>query len=282
MKITVLVENKDGKNGAGEVLAGEHGLSLFIEQKEKKILLDAGQSALFTENAKKLKIDLTKIDIAVLSHGHYDHSGGFQTVLTEYPHWRVYARAEAMGAFYSLRHGEPRYIGMDFPKEAREQIYFVKEALTELEKDIFLVAHRKADYSYFAEKASLYEKKGDRFLPDDFSHEQTLVMKGEKGLWVFSSCSHVGICNVVLDVKKAFPKEKIYGLMGGFHFLGKEPGKCSYSKEEVEKIADFLLEHQIEKVYTGHCTGEEGYAWLQEFLGNRIEALATGKIVEEG
>ena len=74
MKIVTLLENTAGDAG----LCAAHGLSLYIETPKHKILFDMGPDARFLDNAKKLGVDLSAVDIAVLSHGHYDHGGGLR------------------------------------------------------------------------------------------------------------------------------------------------------------------------------------------------------------
>jgi len=74
MKVTVLADNLDG-----ESLKGEWGLSHYIEYKDKTVLLDTGLSGLFAENAEKLGIVLSAVDLAVLSHAHDDHANGLDT-----------------------------------------------------------------------------------------------------------------------------------------------------------------------------------------------------------
>ena len=72
VKITTLVENTAGKNG---VLA-EHGLAYLIETGGEKILFDSGQGFILENNVQKLDLDLNDVHNVILSHGHYDHTGG--------------------------------------------------------------------------------------------------------------------------------------------------------------------------------------------------------------
>ena len=79
MKISTLIENLVNKKG----LSAENGLALYIETGNKKILFDTGQTGLFMKNAKVLGISIEDIDILVLSHGHYDHTGGLYPFLAK-------------------------------------------------------------------------------------------------------------------------------------------------------------------------------------------------------
>ncbi len=86
IQVTVLIENTSDSS-----LVCEHGLSLLIEHDGRRILLDAGSSEAFCDNAEALGISLTGLDACVLSHGHYDHSGGFEKIFLRNPDAKVYA-----------------------------------------------------------------------------------------------------------------------------------------------------------------------------------------------
>ena len=106
MKITALTENTPFNDN----ISAEHGLSLYIETEKHNILFDMGQTSLFAENAKKLGIDLTKVDIAVLSHGHYDHGGGLTEFLKINKTAPVYINRYAFGDYYN---GTEKYIALE-------------------------------------------------------------------------------------------------------------------------------------------------------------------------
>lgn len=109
MKVTVLVENTAPQDSG---LTPEHGLSLYIQYREHNILLDAGCSQAFAQNAKALGVDLKQVDLAVLSHGHFDHADGLRYFLEENPTCKVYARPQAGGPYFSTSTGSPRFIGI--------------------------------------------------------------------------------------------------------------------------------------------------------------------------
>ena len=116
----------------------------------------------------------------------------------------------------------------------------------------------------------------DQFVPDDFSHEQSLVLEGERGLVVFNSCSHGGIVNIVQGVRDQLQKP-VYAVVGGLHmFSATAPSGMNCAPEYARGVADALLEQGVERVYTGHCTGPAAFAVLKERLGDRLSPLSTG------
>ena len=106
-------------------------------------------------------------------------------------------------------------------------------------------------------------------MPDDFSHEQSLVLDTDKGLVILNSCSHGGAGNIIDEVKATFPGRKVYGLIGGFHLFNK-------SDDEIRKVAGNIRDTGIEYVCTGHCTKDRAFRILKEELGNMVEQMKVG------
>lgn len=275
MKITVLIENTTNSD-----LISEHGLSLLIEFEEKKYLLDAGSTGVFLQNAKAIGVSIKDVECAVLSHGHYDHAGGFGAYLKENPQVKVYGMKSAREEYYSGSGGSIHPIGIPedvFPKYEKQFIFI--EKITRLAEHVYLIPHSTKGLEAIGERTKLYRKKGEEYVPDDFSHELSLVFEMEEGLFIFNSCSHGGIRNIMEEVKAVFPEKRIVGFCGGLHMKGTKNGMeyCTFSKEEVEEIALYLRQEGLQKLYTGHCTGMVGLALLKEFLGEQVEELFTGK-----
>lgn len=111
MRAMVLVDNI-GSNIGNDTIQGEWGLSFFIEYGEARILLDAGQSALFAENARKLGLPLEEVDYAVLSHAHYDHADGMETFFECNSRARLYLREGCRENCYRIKEGDWKYIGI--------------------------------------------------------------------------------------------------------------------------------------------------------------------------
>ena len=119
MKITVLVENTT----SNQKLNVEHGLSLYIETDKHHILFDAGDSNLFLENAKKLNIDLSLVDIFILSHGHHDHGGGLNAFLEINDKANIYVQHHAFSPHFSLRRGTYVDISVLQPKQLKRIVF---------------------------------------------------------------------------------------------------------------------------------------------------------------
>ena len=257
MKITALVEN----TSCSPVIGYEHGLSLYIETEKHKMLFDMGQSGIFAENAEKLGIDLSKADIAVLSHGHYDHGGGLTRFMEINDTAPIYLSRYAFEPHYN---GTEKYIGLDTAVKGSERLRFTDEEYS-LGDGMTLYAcnERKRRFDFGA--ANLNTVRNGSFVPEDFRHEQYLLIE-EKGRRVlFSACSHKGILNIVEWFRPDY-------LVGGFHFMKLD---CS---ERLEAYAEQLDRYDTE-YYNCHCTGEEQFAFMRKFT-KRLHYLSAGQNIE--
>lgn len=276
MKITVLMENT-APEGCG--LTPEHGLSLYIEHRGRKLLLDAGSSGKFADNAQALGIDLSAVEAAALSHGHYDHADGLRRFFRLNSRAKVYVRPGADGPHFSMGKDGPYFIGIhrDICTQFRDRFEAV-EGLYELTEGAWLVPDLVRETSGRSD-GLLYKRGEDDFIPDDFRHEQSLVLEGEKGLVVLNSCSHGGIVNIVRGVQDQLPGKKVYAVVGGLHMAAKGQGALNCTPEYVFRVADALKELGVEEIHTGHCTGETALGLLRERFGPGCRALAAGQVL---
>ena len=253
MKVVVLAEN----TSTNENLSCEHGLSLYIETGNYKILFDMGQTNLFAENANKLGIDLSEVDIAVLSHGHYDHGGGLKTFLEINKKAPVYISKYAFEPHYN---GTEKYIGLDVSLQKSERIVYTDDVI-EIAKGLTLYHCNAREKSYDLGSFGLTKKMGNAFVPDDFLHEQYLCIEENGKKILFSGCSHKGILNIVEWFK-------LEVLVGGFHF-SKLP-----LDETLEGFAKRLDEYDA-MYYTCHCTGIEQYQFMKKSM-KHLSYIAAG------
>ena len=273
MKITALLENTSCKEG----IEAEHGLSLFIETKEKKILFDTGATAMFARNAEKLNVDLAQVDFAVLSHGHYDHSGGLKTFLTLNDKAPIYLRKAAFGPYYSQREEDTyEFIGIDESLLSNNRVIFTGKE-TPLGEGISLFSNVRGERFFPTGNKSLLKKTPDGYEEDDFSHEQNLVIEEDEISLLVSGCSHRGIVNIVEHFHSLFGHYPTH-VIGGFHLYNHRTGKPE-NRETLAQIADALLSSGT-TYYTCHCTGEENYQTLHSFMLSKVEYLSGGKVLE--
>ena len=254
MKIVTLMENTSCR----EDLCCEHGLSLYLETENRKILFDAGQSAAFSDNAEKLGVDLKNVAFAVLSHGHYDHSGGLGKFLEVNETAPVYV---SRWAFEPHWESDGRYVGVDLSLQANDRIRYVAEE-TLLAEGITLYRMETAPMDT---AGLLVEENGVR-IPDDFRHEQYLLVAEAGKRILISGCSHKGILNIM----DAFHPDI---LIGGFHFM-----KVT-EEAKLAEAAKKLLEYDT-VYYTGHCTGQKQYDYLKTVMGEKLHYISTGTVLE--
>ena len=269
MKATVLVDNIQNNS-----LKGEWGLSIYIEYGDEKILLDVGASNLFAKNADKLGISLKDIDYAVLSHAHYDHANGMRSFFQVNEKARFYVQSTCAENCYFKKWIFSKYIGI--PKGILEEYSDrIEYALgnNQIADGVSLIPHSTEGLDAIVRRESMYQKGKSSWMPDDFSHEQSLVFDTSDGLVIFNSCSHGGAVNIINEVASAFPDKKVAALIGGFHLYNK-------SESEVRELAVRIKETGIQYICTGHCTGEKAYQILKEELGDIAHQLKVGKIIE--
>ncbi len=255
MKITALVENV-----SSDGLVAEHGLSLFIESNGKKILFDMGQTDLFEKNAALLGIDLSEADIAVLSHGHYDHGGGLKPFLEINKKAHVYINQYAFEPHYN---GMEKYIGLDTSLQNNERFIITGET-TIIDENMTLYSCNEREKKFDLGSFGLNMKINGKMLPDDFRHEQYLIIEENGKRVLFSGCSHKS----VLDIETRFRPDVF---IGGFHF-SKLP--CD---ETLADYAKYLGSFDTD-YYTCHCTGTEQYEFMKKHM-DRLSYLACGQSI---
>ena len=278
MKIQVLIDNIASCCGSRK-LFGEWGLSVYVEFEGKRYLLDTGASHLFAKNAGVMGLDLSKVDIGILSHAHFDHSDGMARFFALNKNAPFYLRKGAGENYYHThkligRFAYHEYIGIHkgFLKRFADRIRFA-EGDMQIAPNVYLVPHKTPGLEAIGERAHLSVKENGKYRYDSFDHEQSLVFDTPKGLFVMNSCSHGGADNIVKEIEATFPDKNIYAILGGFHLF-------RYKDEVVRAFAERLRELDVQKIYTGHCTGNRAFEILHEVLGDRAEQMRCGMIIE--
>lgn len=267
MKIQVLIENSK----KDEDLICAHGLSIYIEVSNKKILLDTGANGDFIQNAKKMGVDLKTVEFVIISHFHYDHAGGLKAFLMENNIAKVYIAKTAFDDYYVFNNDDSRmgHFGLNKEQFDLNRFVFVEKEI-ELDKGLKIISKLNYDFDNSLND-KFYKKIGGDFIQDDFSHEIALVINEEDKTILISGCFHSGVIN---SVKRANELgQNVTHVIGGFHLAGSNGIKVSH--EYFEKLYKFLKSNSI-TCYTGHCTGEYYYSELNNGLAKQVQPIFTG------
>jgi len=265
MKIVTLIENLVKTGG----LYAEHGLAIYLEAGNRKILFDTGQTGAFIYNAPKLKVDIEDIDVLVLSHGHYDHCGGLYAFLEKNRKARVYAK---QGLFTPKYHGQYRFIGIPEREDLLRDRLFYIDSITEIADDVYIMPEIKILNSEDTHFENLFIKQDGRFIQDQFAEELYLVAPHQGMINIITACSHRGITNIGEAATNYFDLP-VNLILGGSHSQDCTPEQYRFQLDYFRRLNPKLLG-------VSHCTGVEKYADLKRDLGSMVFYNYTGNFIE--
>jgi len=268
MKIVTLIENTCGNNNC----IAEHGLSLYVETKKHKLLMDAGQTDAVLKNATVLGIDLESVDTIVLSHGNYDHSGGIMPISRINVTADIYMQKTASEPHYN---GE-KYIGIDKNILTLPNVKLVED-IFKIDDELFLFSNISGRRCYPQGNKKLSCMKNGILVQDNFSHEQCLVISQNNKKWLLSGCAHNGVLNILDRYRELFGSEPDY-MVSGFHMM-KADGYDENDRKIIEGTAEELAKLPT-LFFTGHCTHHQPYEMMKPILGDKITEICTGFIIE--
>lgn len=254
----------------------EHGLSVYVETSWGNYLFDTGQGKAVINNSLILKKDLTKIEGIILSHNHYDHTGGLLPVLEVKGKVNVYAHPLLFKESYSTKNNNYRYSGIPYSRpllENKGAQFIYNKQWQELAPGMFLSGEIPRSYDFEAGDTDLMIKEGDSFVRDKILDDQSLIFKTDKGLFIILGCAHAGIINILDYAIKMTGCEKIWAVIGGTH-LG------PVSEEQKSATIKKLKEFNIENIGVSHCTGLNAALALSREFGEKFFFSNVGTVVE--
>jgi 7,8-dihydropterin-6-yl-methyl-4-(beta-D-ribofuranosyl)aminobenzene 5'-phosphate synthase len=264
IKITTLSENTAGLPG----YLAEWGLSMLIEADNTKILFDTGAGASTVHNAELMDIEFKDIDRIVISHGHYDHTGGLREVLQKIGRpVEIIAHPDIWSSKYGrIRKGPEHFAGLPFRRELLENLgarFNLTEKPVRLADHFLTTGEIPMVTDYEEIDSGLFDKETGEMIPDKLADDMGLVIDADYGLVVILGCAHRGIVNTLKQAQKITGKELIYAAIGGTHLL-------NASQERWEKTAADLMEMGVQYLGVSHCTGFAASAYLATMFGDKF------------
>ena len=254
----------------------EFGLSILLETDAGNYLLDTGQGKGVVNNSLVLGLDLKKIKGIIMSHHHYDHTGGLGPVLDLKGAVDIYAHTDLFKESFSVREKKMRYIGVPYPRpllETKGATFKFSNGFRQIEPGLWLTGEvpRRTDYELGEE--NLVVKSGEGFVKDDIPDDQSVVIETEKGLFIILGCCHSGIINTLNYILEKTGQHHIHAVIGGTH-LG------PVSDVQREKSIAALKSFDIERLGVCHCTGLKTAFRLASEFGDRFFFCNVGTVVE--
>lgn len=270
MKIVTLVENTTISNEYKKL----PGLCLYVETKTHKILFDLGSDDTFLHNAAKLNVDISDIDIVVISHGHIDHGGGIKAFLEYNRKAKIYLQREAFEPHFAQFMFLKFNVGLD--STLSEERFIFVDSFCKIDDEIILFADVQENMLLPKGNKTLLKKQNKKYIPDDFAHEQNMLINEDSTVTLFAGCSHNGITNII-DKAKQYSSNLEY-VIAGFHLFN-PISKKSESIEFITQVAKELDKHEL-NYHTCHCTGQKAYSIAKEILKDKLHYLSTGMEIQ--
>jgi len=253
--IQIVVDNK-----AADGFVSEHGFALWLETDGRNILFDTGNKDALVPNSRMLGRDFSDLTELVLSHGHYDHTGGIETVLQETTAVQVYLHQAAMQPRYVVKDGDSRPVRMS--AGAMKSLWDLPEESIHWLTHPFHISGRVGITGPISRLTDYEDTGGDFYYdplgkrPDPIDDDNALWVHTPDGLVICVGCSHAGIVNTLEAIVEMSGERRIHTVVGGLHLLNASP-------ERLQRTVDALNHFDITRLVACHCTGDEACGFLE-------------------
>ena len=263
VRVHVLVDDCAGYNTMG--IRAEHGLSFFIETDRTSILFDTGQSASYLHNADLMGVDSLAADLIVLSHGHFDHTGGLPYLIPTHGKMRLVANPQC---FERKIDEDGKDVGCPLELgEIRERFDLdLREETSKIAPGIYMLTSLERRYE--DPGTVVYHEVEGRREPDPVWDDSSLVVETEKGLLVICGCGHAGIINILHAAAEL--GDDLYAVMGGLHLIDSP-------EKRLRRVVDEMKSLRVSAAYPGHCTGLDATCLMKREVG--AEKIFAGQVV---
>lgn len=275
VEMKILVEDATLKRG----FIAEHGFSIFLEAEQEDgskitLLLDSGATGdVLLHNAKKLSVQLENVDAVVLSHGHYDHTGGLLKLLENInrSNLPIIAHPDAFKQKYYVKE-RADYVGIPYNVDRlRERGAIVSRCAGpfKLSEAILTTGEVERKTDFEETPKTFYYIRENMFERDFMLDDQALIIRHTEGLIIITGCSHSGIVNILMHAQKITGEKRIYAIIGGLHLI-------NVNEERINKTVNFIYENQPQIVAACHCTGFKAQKRLSDKLGDAFKEIHAG------
>ncbi len=272
LKITILTENRVSHPR----LLAEQGLSMFVETERGNVLFDTGQTEAFLRNAKELKLDLSSIKYIMLSHGHYDHTGGLPFYLREFGEVEVLCHPAAVNKKYKIYPGGRLDIGVpweDNKLKAMGAKFTFRTNPCEFLPDIWLSGQIPRNSKYETIDENYQERVLESYIHDEINDDMSLIINTSRGLVVLLGCGHAGPINTLKHAMRITGNKTVHAVIGGMHL--------AYSREaQIDQIITNLKRINPNVLIPLHCTGFPAINKMFSRFKNRVKLFDVGDAFE--
>lgn len=273
--ITILVDNTAGRR-RGTV--AEHGFAVWISRGADQTLFDTGAGKALAINAKRMEKDFWDIRRVILSHGHWDHTGGLKDVLDVRESTDVLAHPGIFEERFAIRkqNGTTKYhsVGIPFSREELEQAgarFFLKREYHKVSPGIWFSGEISRSPGWQSSDHTLVIKRDGDDIPDPFVDDISLLLETDSGPVVLLGCAHAGTDTILDDLSEKSGYTSFHAVIGGTHLIRS-------NDQQIDTIIAILEKYQVQKIAATHCTGFPAMAKMYYHFGDRFEVAHVGSI----
>lgn len=272
VRVTCVVENAAQRSSG---FWGEHGVAFWVETSDGRVLFDTGQSGdVLLHNAALLSLELSTADALILSHAHYDHTGGISALL---PQVRDGLPLYGNAALFQPRYSErPDGLASNGFRVERAALGAFDLHLSDAPQEVLpgvWTSGAIVDRPYFeGRSAQHYAEVAGEIVPDPYADDLSMVLDTGDGLVVLCGCCHAGLLNTLAHVRAHFDRP-VRAIIGGTHLAR------ATDADLAQAVAVLRDEYGTPAIYPNHCSGERAYGALDRAFGDRVQPCPAGTVL---